>query len=211
MWIFLSVLLFLILLITVILLLPISIIIKTDQNDELILRYRFLFKTYGEDPDPNNPIIKTLKEASGISRLEKENLKDKAKKTSYLATIGESFALITALLKRLLGLLRYCKLKVLKMHIICAEEDAAKTAIDYGRVCALAYPFLGFIHSNIKVRKRGEDINIACDYESKKGSYSFEAVLVIRFFRVLGAFFRAAYDEAKRINQSEPTQNKTQK
>ncbi|MBR2447526.1 MAG: hypothetical protein IKB29_00930, partial [Clostridia bacterium] len=77
MWIFLSVLLFLILLITVILLLPISVIIKTDQNDELILRYRFLFKTYGEDPDPNNPIIKTLKEASGISRLEKENLKDK--------------------------------------------------------------------------------------------------------------------------------------
>ena len=97
------------------------------------------------------------------------------------------------------------------MHIICAEEDAAKTAIDYGRVCALAYPFLGFIHSNIKVRKRGEDINIACDYESKKGSYSFEAVLVIRFFRVLGAFFRAAYDEAKRINQNESTQNKTQK
>ena len=211
MWIFLSVLLFLILLITVILLLPISVIIKTDQNDELILRYRFLFKTYGEDPDPNNPIIKTLKEASGISRLEKENLKDKAKKTSYLATLSESFALITALLKRLLWLLRYCKLKVLKMHIICAEEDAAKTAIDYGRVCALAYPFLGFIHSNIKVRKRGEDINIACDYESKKGSYSFEAVLVVRFFRVLGAFFRAAYDEAKRINQSEPTQNKTQK
>ena len=211
MWIFLSILLFLILLITVILLLPISIIIKTDQNDELILRYRFLFKTYGEDPDPNNPIIKTLKEASGISRLEKENLKDKAKKTSYLATLSESFALITALLKRLLGLLNHCNLKVLKLHLICAEADAAKTAIDYGRVCALAYPFLGFIHSNIRVRKRGEDINIACDYESKKGSYSFEAVLVIRFFRVLGAFFRAAYDEAKRINQSEPTQNKTQK
>ena len=209
MWIFLSILLFLILLITVILLLPISIIIKTDQNDELILRYRFLFKTYGEDPDPNNPIIKTLKEASGISRLEKENLKDKAKKTSYLATLSESFALITALLKRLLGLLNHCNLKVLKLHLICAEADAAKTAIDYGRVCALAYPFLGFIHSNIRVRKRGEDINIACDYESKKGSYSFEAVLVIRFFRVLGAFFRAAYDEAKRINQSEPTQNKT--
>lgn len=211
MWIFLSILLFLILLITVILLLPISVIIKTDQNDELILRYRFLFKTYGEDPDPNNPIIKTLKEASGISRLEKENLKDKAKKTSYLATLSESFALITALLKRLLGLLNHCNLRVLKLHLICAEEDAAKTAIDYGRVCALAYPFLGFIHSNIKVRKRGEDINIACDYESKKGSYSFEAVLVVRFFRVLGAFFRAAYDEAKRINQSEPTQNKTQK
>lgn len=211
MWIFLSILLFLILLITIILLLPISVIIKTDQNGELILRYKLLFKTYGEDPDPNNPIIKTLKEASGISRLEKENLKEKAQKTSYFATLSESFTLITALLKRLLALLRYCKIKTLKLHIICAEEDAAKTAIDYGRVCALAYPFLGFVHSNIRVRKKGEDINISCDYEAKKGDYTFEAILVVRFFRVLGAFFRAAYDEAKRINQSEPTPNKRKK
>ena len=71
MWIFLGILLFLAVLITVILMLPIYVIIKTDQNGELIIRYRFLFKTYGENPDPNNKIVKTLKEASVLRRLKK--------------------------------------------------------------------------------------------------------------------------------------------
>ena len=207
MWIFLGIVGFLALLITVILLLPVTVIIKTDQNDEVILRYKFLGKTYGEDPDPNNPIIKTLKDVSGITRLEKENLKDEIEKTSFLSALKESLSLITALLKRLLSLLKYCKVKVLKLNIICAEADAAQTAIDYGRCCALVYPFLGFIHSNLKVRKKGEDINISCDYESRKSDYTLEAVLVLRFSRVLEALFRAAYDEAKRINAADPTIN----
>jgi hypothetical protein len=212
MWIFLSIVLFIALIITAILLLPVSIIIKTDQNGEVILRYKLLFKTFGEDPDPDNPIVKTLKEASGLSRLEKENLKDSAQKNSYLSTLSESFTLIITLLKRLLNVLHFGTLKVLKLHITCAEDDAAKTAIDYGRCCALAYPFLGFLHSNLRVRKKGEDINISCDYESKKGDYSFELVLVLRFFRVLGAFLATAFDEAKRISQNDETnQHKNRK
>jgi hypothetical protein len=62
------------------------------------------------------------------------------------------------------------------------------------------------------VRKKGEDINISCDYESKKGDYSFELVLVLRFFRVLGAFLATAFDEAKRISQNgETNQHKNRK
>lgn len=209
MWIFLTIVSVIALIITAILLSPVSIIIKTDQSGEVILRYKLLFKTFGEDPDPNNPIVKTLKEVSGLSRLEKENLKDTAQKTSYLETLKDSFSLIISLLKRLLNVLRFGTLKVLKLHITCAEDDAAKTAIDYGRCCALAYPFLGFLHSNVRVRKKGEDINISCDYESKKSEYCFEAVLTIRFFRVLGAFLRTAFDEAKRISQTNPTQNRS--
>ena len=76
MWIFLGIVAFLALLITVILLLPVYVIIKTDKNGELIFRYKFLNKIYGEDPDPNNPVVKTLKKASGVSRLEKDKLKE---------------------------------------------------------------------------------------------------------------------------------------
>ena len=211
MWIFLGIVAVLGVLITIILLLPISIIIKTDQNGELIIRYKFLNKIYGEDPDPNNPLIKMFKQASGIHRLQKENFKNKVKSDDPLNTIGENFNLIIALLKRLFELLHYCKVRVLKLHIVCAEEDAAQTAIYYGRCCALVYPFLGFIHSNTKVRKKGENIHISCDYESRKGDYNLELVLVLRLFRVLGAFFRAAYDEVKRINQSGTTPQKNQK
>ena len=52
MWIAIGIAGFIAVLITVILLLPVKVIIKNDENNELILRYRFLFKTYGENPDP---------------------------------------------------------------------------------------------------------------------------------------------------------------
>ena len=66
MWIALGIVGFLAALITVILILPVKVIIKSDGNDELYLRYKFLGKTYGEDPDPNDPIILMLKKAGGV-------------------------------------------------------------------------------------------------------------------------------------------------
>ena len=59
MWIFLGILLFIATLITVILLLPVYIIIKSDENGELVLLYKFVGKTFGEEPDPKNPIVVT--------------------------------------------------------------------------------------------------------------------------------------------------------
>ena len=76
MWIALGIVGGLAALITVILLLPVKVIIRNDEQNELILRYKFLFKTYGEDPDPNDPIIKALKEASGVNRFQKRELKE---------------------------------------------------------------------------------------------------------------------------------------
>ncbi len=210
MWIFLSILAFIILLITVILLLPVYIIIKTDQNGEMIFRYKILFKTFGEDPNPDNPIVKTLKEISGVTRLDKEKLKESAKKGNLLETLNDSFSLILGLLKRLLGLLKFCTVKVLKVKIVCAESDAAQTAIDYGRCYAVVSPLLSFLHSSMKIRPKGEDINITCNFEKAESYYEFETVLVVRVFRVLGALFRAAYDEAQRISRKEAIDNKNQ-
>ena len=71
MWIALGIIGFLAALITVILLLPVKVIIKNNENNELILRYKFLWKTFGERLDPNDPIIRTLKSLSGYERLER--------------------------------------------------------------------------------------------------------------------------------------------
>lgn len=208
--IFLGILAFIILLVTVILLLPVYIIIKTDKNGEMIFRYKILFKTFGEDPDPDNPIVNTLKEISGVTRLDKEKLKESVKKGNLLETLNDSFALILGLLKRLLGLLKFCTVKVLRVKIVCAESDAAQTAIDYGRCYAAISPLVSFLHSKMKIRKKGEDINITCNFETRESSYDFEAVLVVRVFRILVALFHAAFDEVKRVSQNEASQNKNQ-
>ncbi len=199
MWIFLGILLFLIILITAILLLPIYVTIKTDENGELYFRYKILNKTFGENPDPNDPILKALKSASGISRLEKDSLKTNIEKTSLLKTVKESFSLIVDLLKELVGLLKYCKAKVFKLNIVCANTDAAEAAIDYGQCCAVVSPVLGYLSSLIDIRPSSKDITILCDYSSDNSSFYFETILIVRLCRVLAALFRAIIAEAKRI------------
>ena len=208
MWIFLGIVAFLALLITAILMLPVYIILKTDTNGELILRYKFLNKIYGENPDPNNRVVKTLKDASGFSRLEKDKLKNSVKSGSLSNTVSESLTLIISLLKRLLALLKYCKIKILKIKIVCAEGDAAQTAINYGRCYAVLAPFMSFLHSTMKISKKGEDISINCDYLKEKGVFEFETLLQVRIYRVIVALFLAAFDEAKRISKQETDNSK---
>ena len=203
MWIFLGIIAFILLLITVILLLPVYVIIKTDETGEVIFRYKILFKTYGENPNPDNPIVKALVKTSGLERLRKEHFKESARRGTVLDALGENVSLILGLLKHLLGLLKRCKVKVLKLNVICAEGDAAETAIYYGQSCALVYPLVSFIHASLKVRKKGEKVAIICDYDGQESYYELETILVVRVFRVLGAVLRAGIDEAKRMAQED--------
>ena len=204
MWIFLGIIAFLILLITFLLLSPVYVIIKNDDNNEFFLRYKYLFWTFGEDPDPNNPIIKTLKDASGITRLEKKNLESNVKRSGLSDTVNQTLRMLVDLLGELAKLLKYCTFKKFMLTIVCAEAEAEDTAVSYGQCCATVYPTLGFLNSIIKFRKRGSKINISCDYESKKEIFLYDCLLSVSLSHVLAAFFRVAWKEAKRTNEALP-------
>ena len=211
MWILMDIVAFIVLLITVILLLPVYIIIKTDQNGEIIFRYKILSKTFGENPDPNNPIVKTLKNITGVARLDKEKLKENATKGNLLDTVSESISLIMGLLKRLLGLLKHCKVNVLKVKIVCGESCVAQAAVNYGICWALISPLLSFIHSSMKIREKGESIEVFCNYETPDSHYEFETVLVVRVFRVLAVLLRAVADEKRRVSKKDTANQKSPK
>lgn len=196
--IFLSILGFIALIIFIILMLPVYIIFKTDENGELIFRYKFLNKTYGENPDPNNPVLKTIKKASGISRLEKENLKKDIQENSFFKVLKYNLDLIVDVFKILLKLLKQCTAKTFKLTIVCAEGDAAERAISYGQCCAVTYPVIAVLHNLIKFKDNSEEINISCDYEANESVFTLDILLEVRVFRVIGAIFRAAYEEAQR-------------
>ena len=198
MWIFLSIVGVIALIILAILMLPVYIIIKSDENGELILRYKILFKTFGENPDPNNPILKALKKASGISRLEKKNLKSSAKETGISTTVSQTLRIVIDVLREVVAILKYCTAKRFYIKVVCAEEDAADTAISYGKCCAAVYPIAGLLSSIMKVRKKGQHIDISCDYLGGKDDFQFDFLISVRLYHVIAAFFRIAFKEAKR-------------
>ena len=201
MWIALSILALLATIITVILLLPVKVIIKNDEDNTLILRYKLLFKTYGENPDPNNPILKPLKKAGGVERLEKNFTKENISAGGLRKAISESYGTIVDLLKELVFLLKNCTITKLNIEICSGGEDPSQAAIHYGIYNTATYTLLGALHAFLKIRKRGCKIDIRCDFRESATRFRYHLVLAVPFYRVLAAFWRAAWAEAKRTNQ----------
>lgn len=198
MWIFLSVVIFILLLITVILLLPVSIILKTDHNGKLKILYKILFKTFGEHPNPKNPIVIFIKKSTGIYRLDKEAFDEEKKSSGLLNTLKSDFLFLAEFIKKVLGFLKKYTIKVLKADIVCATDDAAETAMLYGVCHAAVSPLLAFVHSTMRIDEKGEKINIVADYEGGKSSFKFEAVIKTNVFRALTALINLAKDEKSR-------------
>lgn len=202
MWILLGILGFLAALITVILLLPVRIILKNNENEPLILRYRFLGKTFGEDPDPDDPIVKMLKSATGADRLDRKAVQQSIESDGLQKAVSQTFTTLAALVKEIVNLLKVCKITKLHVIIRSAGEDAAEAAIHYGGCCAAAYTLLDILGHYTKLRKRSCNIDIACDYEGEKTLFRYDLVLTIPVWRVLKALWKVAMDEAKRMDQA---------
>lgn len=203
--IFLIILLILALIIAAILLLPVDIIIRSGEKGELEFRYKLLFKEYGENPDPNNPIVKAVKKTTGIDKLEVKEIKKKLKESSYLPTALETINILKGLLKELGHILKHFKARLFKIEVSCAASDAADAAINYGQYCALVYPLTAGLGAFIKIPKRARKIKIGFAPEISEDKIEYEIIIRVKVMRVLVAFFRAAYEEAMRnLENSEP-------
>lgn len=214
MWIFLGIVAAIALIITVILLLPVYVVVKSDEQGQLMLRYRFLHMTFGENPDPNNPIIRVAKEITGLSKTDKEVFRSNVKKSGVVITVQDTLRVLLSLLREVVKVVKYCTLTKLELNIVCTGDDAADAAIGYGKCCAAVYPFIGFIGSVMKIKKRGQNIGLRCDYNGGDGEFSYHAVIRIRVCRVLAALIRIVYKEAMNTNEelqrSQPQRQKSQ-
>lgn len=209
-WILLGIFLFLVGAITVIGLLPVYIIIKSDEHDSFYLRYKFLNKLYGDEEEKDNTILKSLKSATGLSRLDKKSIQQNLKDNRLLQFLREDLPLLVEILKELLRLLKRCKAKTFQLQIVCADTDAAAAAIKYGLCTAAVYPLLGYLHSAIKFRPAGEKIDISCDFTGGKSSFALETVLVVRVYRVFGALVRILLPQFKQALRESVTAHKNQ-
>jgi hypothetical protein len=183
----------------IILLLPVCIIIKSDDEGNLILRYKFLNKIYGEAPAPDNAVTGALKKATGIDRLRKEKLKSGIERGDIKDTIESSLEIILDLLKELISILKYCRISKLEVDAVISGEDAADAAINFGKCCAVVYPAIGGICSLIPEKRNAKNINITCDYcNDKPEHFSYEIIIRVRVCRVAAALLRIIFKEAKR-------------
>jgi len=75
-------------------------------------------------------------------------------------------------------ILKHIVIKELFVDLTVAGDDAADTAMNYGKTCAAVFPALGTICTNMKVREYDVDINP--DFLAKKNTGDLHTVVAFR-------------------------------
>lgn len=81
------------------------------------------------------------------------------------------------------------KLKLLLK--VSSGDDAAQNAIKYGKVCSAVYPSMGFICSNMKVKKY--EVNVVPDFISQENKAQFALSLSVRPIKLTNAVVVLAF------------------
>ncbi len=203
MWIAIGIIGGIALLITVILCLPVYVIVKTDEQDELMIRYRFLHMEFGEDPDPENPILVFAKEATGLSKTDSKALKSSVKSSGVAETVKDTCSILLTLFRQVVWIVKYCTLVKFELCVVCASDDAGDAAVNYGKCCTAIYPIITAVHGIMKVRPRGESIDVRCDFLAEESLVRCDVKLRVSVLRVLQAFIKIVIKEAMRMGEKE--------
>ena len=194
--------------VAVVLLLPVDVLFLADIQQGLRIRYRFLGKVYGEKRDPNNPIIRRVKRSIGLSSIgDLQALKDDMGSRGKVSALSETVGALIMVVDRVFWLLHRCRVSRLRVDTVSGGENAA---VEYGAVCAVVYPLVGYLQNNRRLRNRDTSLSLRCEYEASS-SYDVELAIRVTVFYAVRALLHAMIErvKARRSVKKEETANGT--
>lgn len=173
------------------LLIPLSVRISYDASGGLRLRVYALFIRVFQLKLNDGDKPKTKPEVPSKP-------KDKPKeKKPFLDTLSETLVLVKNLLASLLWLLERATLTRLRIRVVCAGDDAAVTAQQYGAVCALVYPFTAWLQSVMTVNDRRTDLQLGCAFDETETELALDVQLTLTVALALLALLQFADRQSK--------------
>ncbi|MBP1549766.1 MAG: DUF2953 domain-containing protein, partial [Oscillospiraceae bacterium] len=73
------------------------------------------------------------------------------------------------------------------VDFLIADEDAYKTAMNYGKINAAVYNLINFIRTFFTVTIK--TVDIVCDFDSKESIYDFSTKITVKPSTILSAVF----------------------
>lgn len=161
---------------------PVNIRLWTNKEKKVKFSVKFLFINI------DNQKEKTQKMSTKSTDKKDNLLKLYFKKYGFADTVSKIFKMLNEALKELSFILHRAKFKKINLTIICATEDASKTALSYGRICSAVYPVTAILDNEFRVSKDAFDINIGCDFDTDKYDYSFDfEISLVSFSAIISA------------------------
>ena len=153
-------------------------------EEEFILSFKLLFFVFTVSPENK----KKKKKKAKKKEKEKKERPAKKEKDNFFRSHTSDFGvfdyieLIGIVLEKFVAKIYFDKLEA---EIRVAGDDAAQTALNFGRLNAAIYPIAGLINGHKRIKKL--HIGITPDFTTTKSVYNAEAIAYIRIFDVLAA------------------------
>ena len=162
------------LLLVIVALIPVKVFFTTDDGKHLLIRV-LCFK-WGILP------IEEKKPSEKAKAKAESHPKKLIGKNGTFNNIGELLALIKVLLRKVFWIAKKIRINKMEALITIGEADAAETAIQYGKACALVYPAFGMLGSFTDISNA--KVEVISDFDSGESDLSFEAEISARVFYV---------------------------
>ena len=166
---------------------------------------RFKIKYFGIiifDSENNVKLKKAKRAKSGVEeksegkKSKKENfLKKTYTQKGLLGTITYFSKILMLLLKKLWWVVKKFKFRRFYLNLSVATNDAASTAINYGKICSAVYPIISFLETNADFKAK--EINISADFDKSDSEFKISTSVTTRLFFWLVAAISALFEFLK--------------
>ena len=119
-------------------------------------------------------------------------------KSSSFSVSGGLEAVLSAV-DRLFKLVRRCRVTRCEVHSLSVGDDAA---VHYGEVCAIVYPFVGYLQTRRRLRKRNTHMDIGWDYDATDAVADITVTVRARLFFLATAVLPLLLQLKKRKGES---------
>ena len=182
----------------IILLLSIKVMITVHYDEELTVSLSWLFLKFDLLPmKEKHPKKEKKKKEKKPKKTDEKIPEPKKKKDNMFVRFyhNQGVSGVVQLLKdaaaALGGMFRAFLFEELYVSLTVGSDDAADTAVKYGKVCAAAFPSMGFIVSNMRVKKY--NIEVTPDFVGGSNSARMHVKAAVIPLRLINAVIVVAF------------------
>ena len=163
------------------------------ENGTATLRVRYLFLSF--DPLKKRKPKKTKKKKEPEQQPEETESTPDSKLKQFQRQVSQIMELVEPLTNAVKKLLQGVRVRNFVVYLEIGKEDAAATAVEYGKLCALVYGAYGTLSNVLFIPD--PDIRLSTNYAEPCFHYQFRAVFKARLLLLLRIGMRLLLDLTK--------------
>ena len=179
------------------LLLCLPVTVTAGYHDAFFAQIRYLFFSFvpGEEKKNTTARRKEKKPSSDHHKKGLAFFNEIFQKNPLPDAISELCALLRLAIEKAGAILRRASMRRFSLQITHYNADAAAAAVEYGQICAVVYPFLGFLNSILPFKK--QNVAIWCDYNGGKSDFQLDFKLRLIPILCVGSLIAFVFDYIK--------------